>query len=102
MKPQVSVQQIQTATKICQKLATNANADNPVFLFNPLMKDVIILRYKQVYVTEDGGVGSDIFYTGIYSSGNTFDFANKYGDQLYLVLKDFTPFVMDINKITLS
>lgn len=60
-------------------------------MYNPLMPKESIVRYKCLYTSGDGGVGIDVNYLCVDSDGNQSNCQKKYGDALYLMLRDYTP-----------
>ena len=90
MKMIFSIKQINKIQSILKNLEVRLDVKEFDVLYNPLLPKEPIVRYKCVYTSVDGGVGMDIYYRCIDRNGNESDCMAKYGDSIYLMLKDYT------------
>lgn len=95
MKILFTSKQITTIQNILVRLEARKDVKEFDVMYNPLLPKEPIVRYKCVYTSPDGGVGFDIFYICIDSNGTQQDCLDAYGDNLYLMIRDYTPINLD-------
>jgi hypothetical protein len=59
-------------------------------MYNPLMKDIFVVRFKMFYTTMDGVVGVQIQYSCIDKLGIESKAEDMFGTNIYAVLRDYT------------
>ena len=61
-------------------------------LHNNIMFEVLVVRYVETYVSEDGNIGNEVRYVCFDKYGTKADCFELYGADVYaIMLKDFYP-----------
>jgi maltodextrin utilization protein YvdJ len=92
MSINITVSQLEAIKRKLQNLISRVNVTEVNTMYNPLMENIIIVRSKQYVVTDDGGTGVDIIYECVDAAGNISPCVEKFGGDIYNLLRDFVIF----------
>jgi len=88
----ITVSQLEAIKRKLQDLMNRVNVTEVNSMYNPLLENIIIVRSKQYVVTDDGGTGVDIVYECVDAAGTIVPCVEKFGADIYNVLRDFVVF----------
>lgn len=100
MKILIKIEQLKKIKEILEELNSRNDVKEFEVLYNPLLKTTIIVRYKSFYTTDEGAVGVEIKYVCIDQLGNSSDCEKVFGDNLYSMMKDYSPISLNNPLIT--
>jgi hypothetical protein len=64
-------------------------------MYNPIVKDVLMVRNKRYSTTEDGAIKLSIEYHCVDASGEIGDCAQRFGQDFYYALRDYVVIKLD-------
>jgi len=100
MKILIKYEQLEKIKDILIELTYRNDVKEFDIMYNPLMKSIFIVRFKSFYTTEEGAIGTEIKYLCIDPKGVASDCEKIYGDNLYIMLKDYSVIYLNNPLIT--
>lgn len=85
-------EQLLAMQNLIKNISNRGNVQSITTMQNSLMPETFIVRYKEFYTYDDGSVATDIHYTCIDKEGKTYNCFDRYGENLYQILRDYDDF----------
>lgn len=85
----ITKNQVKSIDIILQKLSQDRDVQEFDIMYNPIIKDILMIRYKRYSTTEDGGIKLSIEYRCIDRKGVITDCSENFGKEFYYALLDY-------------
>lgn len=85
----ITKDQVKSIEIILTKLKNDRDVQEFDVMYNPVIKDILMVRYKRYSVTEDGGIKLSIEYKCVDRKGVITDCSENFGKEFYYALRDY-------------
>lgn len=90
MKIIIKYEQLKKIKDLLEELNLRNDVKEFEVMYNPILTDIFIVRFKSFYTTDEGAIGTEIKYLCVDPQGNAMDCQEKYGENLYTILRDYS------------
>jgi hypothetical protein len=91
----ITKSQVKSIDTILQKLSSDRDVQEFDIMYNPIVKEILMIRYKRYSTTEDGAIKLNIEYRCIDRKGIITDCSENFGKEFYFVLRDYIVIKLD-------
>lgn len=91
----ITTNQVKSIELILQKLSQDRDVKEFEIMYNPIVKNLLIVRYKRYSTTEDGAIKLSIEYRSVNENGVITDATAEYGKEFYYALRDYVAIQLD-------
>jgi hypothetical protein len=85
----ITKDQVRSIENILLKLKNDRDVKEFEVMYNPIVQDILMIRYKRYSTTEDGGIKLNIEYHCVDRKGMISDCHENFGKEFYYALRDY-------------